>query len=59
MRKGFNGLSGIFSEHMEQELGQNIVYVFINKQKDKLSYFIGELVVSCFITNYFNSLFLR
>lgn len=36
MRKGFNGLSGIVSEHMEQESGQNIVYAFINKQKDKL-----------------------
>jgi len=36
MRKGFNGLSGLVSEHMEQERGQNIVYAFINKSKDKL-----------------------
>jgi len=36
MRKGFNGLSGIVSEHMIQNKGSNIVYAFINKRKDKL-----------------------
>ncbi len=36
MRKGFNGLSGIVSEHMIQNKGTNIVYAFINKRKDKL-----------------------
>ena len=36
MRKGFNGLSGLVREHMDQEQGSNIVYAFINKQKDKL-----------------------
>jgi transposase len=36
MRKGFNGLSGLVSEHIEQERGHNVVYVFINKQKNKL-----------------------
>ena len=36
MRKGFNGLSGLVSEHMDQERDRNVVYAFINKQKDKL-----------------------
>jgi hypothetical protein len=36
MRKGFNGLSGLVNEHMEQEKGKMIVYVFINKQRNKL-----------------------
>ena len=36
MRKSFNGLSGIVSEHMSQNKGANIVYAFINKRKDKL-----------------------
>lgn len=36
MRKGFNGLSGIISEHMDQNEGKNTVYAFINKRRDKL-----------------------
>ena len=36
MRKGFNGLSGLVSQHLEQEQGKNVVYAFINKQKNKL-----------------------
>ena len=36
MRKGFNGLSGIVQEHMDQNQGVNVVYAFINKKKDKL-----------------------
>jgi transposase len=36
MRKGFNGLSGLVNEHMEQERGNHVVYAFINKKKDKL-----------------------
>ncbi|OYT10543.1 MAG: transposase [Bacteroidetes bacterium 4572_112] len=36
MRKGFNGLSGIVSDHMNENKGKNIVYAFINKRKDKL-----------------------
>lgn len=36
MRKGFNGLSGLVYEHMEQEEEKNVVYAFINKQKNKL-----------------------
>jgi transposase len=36
MRKGFNGLSGIVQEHMDQNQGMNVVYAFINKKKDKL-----------------------
>ena len=36
MRKGFNGLSGIVSEHMMDNKGKNNVYAFINKRKDKL-----------------------
>lgn len=36
MRKGFNGLSGIVQEHMDQNQGINVVYAFINKKKDKL-----------------------
>jgi hypothetical protein len=36
MRKGFNGLSGLVSDHIEHEQGKNIVYAFINKQKNKL-----------------------
>jgi transposase len=36
MRKGFNGLSGLVYDHVEQEQEKNIVYAFINKQKNKL-----------------------
>lgn len=36
MRKGFNGLSGLVYDHMEQEKGKNIVYAFVNKRKDKI-----------------------
>jgi len=36
MRKGFNGLSGLVYDHLSQEQGKNIVYAFINKQKNKL-----------------------
>lgn len=36
MRKGFNGLSGIVQEHIDQNQGTNVVYAFINKKKDKL-----------------------
>ncbi len=36
MRKGFDGLSGLVSEHLEKEQGKKIVYAFINKKKDKL-----------------------
>jgi transposase len=36
MRKGFNGLSGIVQEHMDQNPDTNVVYAFINKKKDKL-----------------------
>jgi transposase len=36
MRKGFNGLSGIVQEHMDQNQGMNVVYAFLNKKKDKL-----------------------
>ena len=36
MRKGFNGLSGIVQEHMDQNQTSNMVYVFVNKRKDKL-----------------------
>ena len=36
MRKGFNGLSGIVQEHMDQNQYKNIVYAFLNKKKDKL-----------------------
>ncbi len=36
MRKGFNGLTGLICEHFEQEKNKSVVYVFINKRKDKL-----------------------
>jgi len=36
MRKGFNGLSAIVSDHIRENKGENIVYAFINKRKDKL-----------------------
>lgn len=36
MRKGFNGLSGIVQDHMDQNQAKNVVYAFINKKKDKL-----------------------
>ena len=36
MRKGFNGLSGIVQEHMDQNQCKNVVYAFINKRRDKL-----------------------
>jgi hypothetical protein len=29
MRKGFNGLSGLVSDHIEHEQGKNVVYAFI------------------------------
>lgn len=34
MRKGFNGLSGLVRDHIE-EGNSNAVYAFINKQRDK------------------------
>ena len=36
MRKGFNGLSGIVSNHIRESREENVVYAFINKRKDKL-----------------------
>jgi transposase len=36
MRKGFNGLSGLVSDHLEKEQAKNVVYAFINKQRNKL-----------------------
>lgn len=36
MRKGFNGLSGIVQEHVDENQCKNVVYAFINKKKDKL-----------------------
>ena len=36
MRKGFDGLMGLVSEHIEQEGQKDVVYAFINKRKDKL-----------------------
>ena len=36
MRKGFNGLSGLVSEHMQTTRGTKSVYAFVNKRKDKL-----------------------
>ena len=36
MRKGFNGWSGLAHDHVEQEQVKNVVYAFINKQKNKL-----------------------
>ena len=36
MRKGFNGLSGIISDHHRQTTDKDVVYAFINKRKDKL-----------------------
>jgi hypothetical protein len=48
MRKGFNGLSGLVSQHIEQ--GKNVVYAFINK-KTNLSYCIGGLADLYFIIN--------
>jgi transposase len=36
MRKGFNELSGLVHDHVEQEQVKNVVYAFINKQKNKL-----------------------
>ena len=36
MRKGFNGLSGLVSEHIESANRGKVVYAFVNKRKDKL-----------------------
>jgi transposase len=36
MRKGFNELSSLVYDHLEQEQVKNVVYAFINKQKNKL-----------------------
>jgi len=36
MRKGFNGLIGIINTHHKQIAEKEAVYVFINKNKDKL-----------------------
>ena len=36
MRKGFNELSSLVYDHLEQEQVKNVVYAFINKQKKKL-----------------------
>ena len=36
MRKGFNGLSGIISNHHQNSVNKDVVYAFINKRRDKL-----------------------
>jgi len=36
MRKGFNGLSGIISNHHQDAVNKDVVYAFINKRRDKL-----------------------
>jgi len=36
MRKGFNGLSGLIQEHYENTPGEEKVYVFVNKTRDKI-----------------------
>jgi hypothetical protein len=50
MRKGFNVLSRLVSQHIEQEQGKNVVCAFINK-KTNLSYCIGGLADLYFIIN--------
>jgi len=36
MRKGFNGLSGLVQEHYADNPGEEKVYVFVNKTRDKI-----------------------
>jgi transposase len=36
MRKGFNGLSGIVINHIQESKGEKSVYAFVNKRRDKL-----------------------
>lgn len=36
MRKGFNGLSGLVTNHLETTLDGKAIYAFVNKGKDKL-----------------------
>lgn len=36
MRKSFNGLSGIVQTHMEQSEFEEMVYVFVNRRRDKV-----------------------
>ena len=36
MRKSFNGLSGIVHEHKEQSGFEELVYVFVNRRRDKV-----------------------
>ena len=35
MRKSFNGLSGLVKDHKEQLETEDVVYIFVNRRKDK------------------------
>jgi len=36
MRKSFNGLSGMVQAHAEENKSEEVVYVFVNRRRDKI-----------------------
>jgi transposase len=36
MRKSFNGLSGLVKDHWSKSTSQDMVYVFVNRRRDKV-----------------------
>lgn len=36
MRKSFNGLSGMIQGHLEPDKTQEVVYLFVNRRRDKI-----------------------
>lgn len=42
MRKGFDGLSGLVSEHMRRNPMDGEVYIFINKRREKMKLLVWE-----------------
>jgi Transposase and inactivated derivatives len=42
MRKGFNGLCGLVTQHMNRDVMNGEVYIFINRRRDKMKMLVWE-----------------
>jgi transposase len=42
MRKGFDGLSGVVSEHMHRNPLDGSVYLFVNRRRDRMKMLVWE-----------------
>jgi len=42
MRKGFNGLCGLVTQHMNGDAMNGEVYIFINRRRDKMKMLVWE-----------------